>query len=206
MRASEPAHRSRRSRRIVWPGRAGLAATVLAATVLAAGALAACARLGSRSAVDSGATSPRQRPTDVTAEDYEAPPLPRARVRLRDAFGGERVVEVEVAHTEPARRRGLMWRRELRDGAGMLFVFGEDRPQSFWMRNTLVSLDMIFIDAALRVVDVIQRAEPLTLSPRASPHPAKYVLEVPAGYWGRVGLRVGGPVRFEGLEGLVPEP
>ena len=143
---------------------------------------------------------------DVSAEDYVGPTLPKARVLLEDAFGGVHAVEVEVAATPEARTRGLMWRKELPAGKGMLFIFPEDEVQSFWMRNTLIPLDMVFINSAGKVVGIIDRAEPRTLTGRSVGVPGRYVLEVPGGWSRTVGLARGGTVRFQGLEGLQVVP
>lgn len=142
--------------------------------------------------------------TDVNAENYQAPPLPEAKVVLPDAFGGRHVVEVEVAATDASRTRGLMWRRELPGGKGMLFVFpGEGSVQSFWMRNTLIPLDMLFIDREGVIVGIVQNAVPRTLTSRSVGKPSKYVLEVPGGWTQEKGIRAGSKVEFHGV-GAIP--
>jgi uncharacterized protein len=142
---------------------------------------------------------PQSTVTDPSAQDYQGPPLPRGKVILQDAYGGAHLVEVEIAATEPARTRGLMWRTSLRDGEGMLFVFPTQRHQSFWMRNTLIPLDIVFIDEDLRIVGFAEQAEPQTLTSRAVPAPSKYVLEVPGGWMEQKGIRPGSRVKFEGV-------
>jgi uncharacterized membrane protein (UPF0127 family) len=144
--------------------------------------------------------------TDVSAEDFVGPTLPRARVLLEDAFGGVHGVDVEVAATPETRTRGLMWRKELAAGHGMLFIFPEEEVQSFWMRNTLIPLDMIFIDSTGRIVGIIERAQPRTLTARSVGVPGRYVLEVPGGWSQLVGLERGGTVRFQGLESIQVVP
>jgi uncharacterized membrane protein (UPF0127 family) len=139
---------------------------------------------------------------DVSAEDDVGPSLPRARVLLKDAYGGLHRVDVEVAATPETRTRGLMWRKELPAGQGMLFVFPEDEVQSFWMRNTLIPLDMIFINSAGRIVGIVERAEPRTLTSRSVGVSGRYVLEVPGGWSQTVGVMRGGTVQFQGLEGI----
>lgn len=146
--------------------------------------------------------APRPPSTDVNSEDYVMPALPRAYVRLKDAFGGVRRVEVEVAATRDARTRGLMWRKELAPGHGMLFLFPQEEVQSFWMRNTLIPLDMLFIDSERRIVGIIERAEPQTLTGRSVGIPSQFVLEVPGGWCQSVGVTRGGTVEFEGLGGV----
>ncbi|WP_375766517.1 DUF192 domain-containing protein [Archangium gephyra] len=139
---------------------------------------------------------------DVDAKDYVGPALPRAQVLLEDTSGGVHRVDVEVAATPEARTRGLMWRQELPAGQGMLFVFPEDEVQSFWMRNTLIPLDMLFIDSAGKIVGIVENAQPRTLTSRSVGLPGRYVLEVPGGWSRAQGLARGGTVRFQGLEGI----
>lgn len=87
---------------------------------------------------------------------------------------------LEVAKDEAARERGLMFRRELAPDRGMLFVFPEEADHTFWMKNTYIPLDMIFIGSDFRVVGVIKDARPLTLEPRSVGVPSRYVVEVRA--------------------------
>lgn len=152
------------------------------------------------------ADAPRPRVTDVTAEDYVMPPLPRGHVRLEDAFGGAHRVEVEIAATADSRQRGMMWRTALPEGKGMLFLFPHEQVQGFWMRNTLISLDMIFITSDLRVAGIVSRAVPRSFESRSVGAPSQYVLEVPGGWTEKVGIRKGSAVRFEGVAGLDIEP
>ena len=103
---------------------------------------------------------------------------------------------VEVAATEAERARGLMFRRALPATGGMLFDFGREQPIAMWMRNTYLSLDMLFVDAAGRVVDVLRDTVPLSetlLMPRA---PARYVVEVAAGQAALRGLSAGDRLRL----------
>ena len=134
---------------------------------------------------------------DVTAEDFVPVPLERGHVVLESAFGGQAAVEVEIARTGEAIERGLMWRKELPAGKGMLFVFDEAIDHTFWMKNTLISLDMIFIGPDLRVVGVVEEARPRTLTGRRVGAPSRYVLEVPGGWSARAGVRAGTQVTLE---------
>jgi len=109
-------------------------------------------------------------------------------------------VKVALARTEPERRVGLMHRKHLDADAGMLFLFEAPQPLSFWMHNTYVPLDMIFITDTLAVLGVVENAEPLTDSPRQVPGHSQYVLEVNAGYSRAHGIAAGTMVRFEGVE------
>ncbi|MEZ4335973.1 MAG: DUF192 domain-containing protein [Sandaracinaceae bacterium] len=114
--------------------------------------------------------------------------------------GGEAVtVRVEVAATPALQRRGLMFRHTMAPDAGMLFVFDEPEVQSFWMRNTYLRLDMIFIDSDRRVVGLVENAAPLTEDERAIDAESQYVLEVHGGFAAAHGIIPGTPVRFVGL-------
>jgi uncharacterized membrane protein (UPF0127 family) len=129
----------------------------------------------------------------------EAPHPPPPRVVIETADGGRHTVTVEVARTDAEHERGLMYRQDLAEDAGMLFVFPESAPRAFWMKNTLVPLDMLFIDEAGVVAGLVRDAEPLTLTPRG-PGPgisARYVLEVRGGWAARHGVGPGARVRME---------
>lgn len=109
---------------------------------------------------------------------------------------GTKTLEVEIVQTDEARMRGLMHREQLGEHEGMLFVFEEAQIQSFWMRNTFIPLDIAFIDANGKIIDV-QRMEPLDETKSYhSPAPVPYVLEVNAGWFERNGVKVGETVRF----------
>jgi len=86
-----------------------------------------------------------------------------------------------LALTSEERERGLMYRREMGDVAGMLFVFDEEDVITMWMKNTYLSLDMVFFDAKGRVVNIKYGAVPESLDIISSKYPAKFVLEMPAG-------------------------
>lgn len=93
---------------------------------------------------------------------------------------GPWVVRVEVAGTEETRARGLMFRRDLPQDRGMVFVFPATEEHSFWMHNTLIALDLIFLGEDRRVVGVLT-APPQTDDPRTVQKPSRYVVEVSAG-------------------------
>jgi uncharacterized membrane protein (UPF0127 family) len=115
-----------------------------------------------------------------------------------ESGGRTLVVKVELADTPEKRERGLMFRKELADGRGMLFLFDEEGEHSFWMKDTLIPLDLIFVDSAGRVTGIVARARPLTLEPRMG-GPSRTVLEVPGGWAAANGVRVGDRMRVEGL-------
>lgn len=108
------------------------------------------------------------------------------------AEGGKRhAFAVELAVTPDQLSQGLMFRRDLPAGTGMLFDFGSPRQVSMWMKNTLIPLDMLFIDRTGRVVHVEQYAVPGSLEPRGPAEPVLGVLELPAGTARRLGLKPG---------------
>lgn len=111
------------------------------------------------------------------------------------------LVGVELARTPSERAKGLMYRKHLDAEAGMLFLFEQPQQLTFWMRNTYVPLDMIFIESSLRVLGVVENAEPLTETSRSVPGQSQYVLEVNAGFSREHGIGPGTMVRFEGVPG-----
>ncbi len=113
--------------------------------------------------------------------------------------GAQVRVRVEVARTDAQRAQGLMYRRSLEPGTGMLFLFPAPDTLKFWMRNTYIPLDMIFLGADRKVVYVEENAEPLTDTPRGPDQPAQFVVEVP-GRWARAhGIEPGVPATFVGV-------
>lgn len=141
--------------------------------------------------------------SDVTAQDYVAAPLPTGRVKLVDVDGKSIWIEVEVAASRAMRTRGMMWRVALADGKGMLFLFKNQEALSFWMRNTLIPLDMVFIDSSLRVAGIVENAEPRTLTSRSPGKPSQFVLELPGGYTRKMRIKPGSAVELEGV-GMIP--
>jgi uncharacterized membrane protein (UPF0127 family) len=104
---------------------------------------------------------------------------------------GVHVFRVELATTDEERARGLMFRRELPPGQGMLFDFKNDGPVSMWMENTYVSLDMIFIRADGRIARIAENTEPLSRRVISSGGPVRAVLEVVAGTAKKLGIAPG---------------
>lgn len=131
--------------------------------------------------------------------------LPLSFVEVESPDGEWRRVSVEVATTPRAKARGLMHREELSEDQGMLFVFREEGIRHFWMKNTLVPLDMIFIDCDGRIVGIVHEAEPLTQKTRSVDRPSRYVLEVRGGWAKSQGVEAGHRVRFPGIPKVAPE-
>ncbi|HEX6982180.1 MAG TPA: DUF192 domain-containing protein [Balneolaceae bacterium] len=91
-------------------------------------------------------------------------------------------IEVAVADTDQERSQGLMDVRELGESKGMLFIFEGEQPRSFWMANTPLPLDIIFVNAEGEIVRIHHSAKPFSEENFLSGEPAKYVVEVNAGY------------------------
>jgi uncharacterized protein len=104
---------------------------------------------------------------------------------------GVQVFSVEIATTEEEKQTGLMYRKELADGKGMLFDFNPEQEVSMWMKNTYVSLDMIFIRADGRILRIAENTEPMSTKIISSRGPARAVLEVVAGTAQKYGIRAG---------------
>jgi uncharacterized membrane protein (UPF0127 family) len=104
---------------------------------------------------------------------------------------GVQVFSVEMATTEQEKETGLMYRKELPDGKGMLFDFSPEQQVSMWMKNTYIPLDMIFIGADGRILRIAENTEPLSTKIIPSGGPAKGVLEVIAGTAKKYGIEPG---------------
>ena len=115
-------------------------------------------------------------------------------VDLRGDFGTVRM-RTELAITPDEQARGLMYREELPRLGSMLFVNGRERPLSFWMRNTLIPLDMLFIDDTGTVVRIHENAVPLDETPISSGEPALAVLEINGGLSAELGIEEGAVLR-----------
>ena len=114
------------------------------------------------------------------AAEKSVPGLAQGAVRFETARG-QWVVKVEIAADDASRERGLMFRRSVEPGRGMLFIFSGSEDRSFWMHNTLIALDMIFLDETRTVVGVVANAAPRTDTPRSVGKPSRYVVEVAGG-------------------------
>ena len=116
-----------------------------------------------------------------------------ARLQIVTA-GGTREFQVEIAADDASRERGLMNRRYMAANHGMLFEFDRDAPVAFWMRNTYIPLDMIFISRAGVVTNVVANAEPLSERVIPSGPPCAAVLELNGGTVAAIGVKVGDKV------------
>ena len=137
--------------------------------------------------------------TAPSASGTKPNPISSSEVVLQARSGTDVRVQVELARTEAERARGLMFRRSLESGYGMLFLFPKSDSLKFWMRNTYIPLDMIFVDEAYKVVYIEENAEPLTETPRGPDTLSRYVIEVPGGWTKTHGIEAGVAVRLLGV-------
>lgn len=146
---------------------------------------------------DDGAPVPP--PAHTGSQTPPAPPAsPMPKVHL-SAPQGDVAVEVEIVATPAQIERGLMFREHLPPDQGMLFLMKEERNWPFWMRNTLIPLDLIFIGRDLTIAGIVENAEPRTDTLREVGRPSLYVLEVNGGFAAAHKLAAGMKVQFEGV-------
>lgn len=131
----------------------------------------------------------------VAAQEAE-----RSQLTIETADGETHEFEVELAETNAERAQGLMFRRSLEEGTGMLFLYPRSRRISMWMKNTFIPLDIIFIDEVGRIVRIAQRTIPESTASISSGGPAKAVLEVNAGVTQRLGIDEGDQVHHPDLQ------
>lgn len=106
-------------------------------------------------------------------------------------------VKVEIADSPSERAKGLMYRKELPEDQGMWFIFGKEVNHPFWMENTFLSLDIIFVDSNNKIVSIARKTTPLSRDKIHSSGPYKYVLEVNAGYADKYGLKTGDNINLK---------
>lgn len=112
------------------------------------------------------------------------------------AANGDVVFQAEIADTQEERARGLMFRESMKNEHGMLFLFPAAQQNSFWMKNTYIPLDIIFIRADRTVLGIAENAEPRTTTGRSVPGASQFVLEINGGLSAALGVRGDQDVRF----------
>ncbi len=100
-------------------------------------------------------------------------------------------IDIEIADNVAEQQQGLMNRSYMRNDQGMLFIFNEERPQSIWMKNTILPLDIIYVGANMKIVSIAENTQPFSEASIPSRGPAQYVVEVNAGYAAQYGLAPG---------------
>lgn len=180
------------------------------ATGLWLSSLAGCANPGDVVASSSHLPSARGgEAAPVSASSSALADAPRAsvpahpRVRIETPLGAHEF-RVELAESPQERARGLMFREALGAEEGMLFLTRRMHHQSFWMKNTLIPLDMLFIDAEGMIVGIVENAEPFSEASRSVPHLSQYVLELNGGTCRRLGIGANAQVRFIDVPGHNP--
>lgn len=139
-------------------------------------------------------------PPQSAAEHCPEPPrpvpdMPRSSITFADAKGAPEVT-VELARTPEHRAHGLMYRQSLADDEGMLFSWTREDPRSFWMRNTCLALDMLFLASDGTIVGILEQVPPMNEKPRTVPCKAQHVLELRAGWSRTYGVAPGQRVLF----------
>jgi uncharacterized membrane protein (UPF0127 family) len=113
-----------------------------------------------------------------------------------ETAAGEKSWQVEIVRSSFETQRGLMCRASMKSDWGMLFLLESTRQQAFWMKNTLIPLDMVFITEDWTVAGVVTEVPPRTLDPRGVSTPSRYVLELSSGEAKRAGIAAGTKVRY----------
>jgi len=129
---------------------------------------------------------------------YEPSFVKEGALYFLDSTGADTIsqIVIEIADNNYDRARGLMHRRSMLDSVGMLFVFDEEKPQGFWMRNTYFSLDIIFVNSQFEIGSIQKYTQPFSEMSLSSKVPAMYVVEVNAGYCDKNGIEAGDRIVF----------
>ncbi|HQT91438.1 MAG TPA: DUF192 domain-containing protein [Candidatus Kryptobacter bacterium] len=108
-----------------------------------------------------------------------------------------KLIQIQIADNDEERAQGLMWRKFMPEDDGMLFIFGDEEPLTFWMKNTYIPLDMVFADKSGNIVSIYSEATPLSEASIPSGKPAEYVVEVNGGFCARYGVTPGDKIEYE---------
>ena len=137
-------------------------------------------------------------PTCPKDPDGKPPEVPIGKITFTEAPLAP-ALETELMLTEPRRERGLMFRREMPDAHGMLFVFDQAEVHTFWMKNTCLPLDMLFVAEDGFVTGILENVPTMNETGRSVPCKVKYVLEVNAGFTRKYGVKAGQTIKIEGI-------
>ncbi|CAG5009909.1 hypothetical protein DYBT9275_04595 [Dyadobacter sp. CECT 9275] len=105
-------------------------------------------------------------------------------------------IDVEIAENEAEQSKGLMYRPYLPDSAGMLFIFNDSAPRNFWMKNTIIPLDIMYVDAGKKIISIAKNTKPYSEESVPSLGNAQYVVEVNAGFSERHDIKTGDAISF----------
>ena len=107
--------------------------------------------------------------------------FPEKEILIANSNGEIKKFNVEIADNNETRSKGFMWRENIPDGTGMLFVWNKEAYRNFWMKNTPTSLDILFFDGDGKFLNVVEKTKPFSLDNIQSSKPAQYVLELNSG-------------------------
>ena len=107
--------------------------------------------------------------------------FPEKEILIANSYGEIKKFNVEIADNNETRSKGFMWRENIPDGTGMLFVWKKEAYRNFWMKNTPTSLDILFFDGDGKFLNVVEKTKPFSLDNIQSSKPSQYVLELMAG-------------------------
>ncbi|MFO0674845.1 MAG: DUF192 domain-containing protein [Polyangiaceae bacterium] len=135
-------------------------------------------------------------PKGACPPDPGGPSMATAKISFPDAPRAPSTLEVELAKTNAESARGLMYRRSMPDAHGMLFDLHTKKIQTFWMHNTCIPLDMLFVDEDGLIVGILEEVPVLNDEERNVECPSRYVLEVNAGFTRKYGIKAGQRVKL----------
>ncbi len=139
-------------------------------------------------------------PNDPNSKHPEVPFVSEGELSFVDKSGKTvQKIEIEIADDDRQREQGLMWRRSMAESRGMVFIFPEESPQRFWMRNTYIPLDIIYVNSKMEIVSIQKNCKTLNDVGLPSNAPAQYVVEVIGGFSDRHGIKAGTKVSFKDL-------
>lgn len=143
------------------------------------------------------------KPVPAETETSSAPQFKKeGELQFLDPDGKQIVaIDIEIADDDARREQGLMYRPSMEDRNGMLFLFDEEEPQSFWMKNTIIPLDIIYVNAQKEIVHIAQNTQPYSEKAIPSGAPAQYVIEVNAGFSAEYGVHEGDRVEWTRIAG-----
>ena len=145
-----------------------------------------------------GSSSASSSVADATQPTAQYPTFVKEGELSFEHANGQKIeeIDIEIANTPAEQQQGLMYRPAMPDTVGMLFIFDREEPQAFWMKNTILSLDIIYVGADKRIVSIQKNAKPYSETSLPSEGDAQFVVEVNAGYCDKHGIGKGDKVVF----------
>jgi len=167
--------------------------------------LAACG--GDTDSTRTDSTTPANRSTGTNTQTVQQAPakepvfVKEGELSFRNPDGKKVIhrIDIELAESGEERQQGLMYRKSMQDGQGMLFVFETEEPQAFWMHNTYIPLDIIYVNSKFQVVSIQKNCKILNDTPLPSGAPAQYVVEINGGLSDKLGIKTGSVIEWSNL-------